>query len=122
VAVSFDVDSREFRRALKLVVDGTEDFKAVNAEAAQVVERDVRVPVVSGRLAASIRSTGQARTGVVRAGSAGVPYAGVIHYGWPKRNIRANPFLTSALDRQEDAVVDVYRDGVADLIRRHNLG
>lgn len=106
---------------MRAMVDGTDQMKGVNAEAASVVERAVVVPRVSGRLAGSVRSSGQARTGVVRAGKASVPYAGPIHFGWPKRNIRANPFLSSALERQESAVVEVYERGVGDLIRRHGL-
>jgi hypothetical protein len=30
------------------------------------------------------------------AGRASVPYAGPIHWGWPARNISANPFLSNA--------------------------
>ena len=37
----------------------------------------------------------------VSVGRATVPYAGAIHWGWPARNISAQPFLTDAAKQTE---------------------
>ena len=41
-------------------------------------------------------------------GRASVPYAGAIHWGWPARNIRAQPFLTNAAASTEPTWVAQY--------------
>ena len=115
--------AKELRRALKNVEGGTADLKKVHADAATVVELQAAtlVPRRSGTLAGSIRSTGQARAGVVRAGKASVPYAGVIHFGWPAHNIEPQPFLYDALDQRATEVVDLYRKRVDALIADNGL-
>jgi hypothetical protein len=75
-----------------------QDFKDANARAGNVIigAARSRVPFRSGALAGSMRTARQARRVVVMAGRASVPYAGPIHWGWPARNISANPFLSNA--------------------------
>jgi hypothetical protein len=113
----------QLRKALRQVDSGIKDLKGVHADAAKVVEQRATqiVPRRTGRLEASIRSSGQARQGVVRAGSAGLPYAGVIHFGWAGHNISPQPFLYDALDDRAGEVLDTYERGVEALIRRHGL-
>ena len=115
--------ARELRKALKNVEDGTADLKSVHADAAHVVELRATqiVPRKTGRLAESIRSTGQARQGVVRAGKASVPYAGPIHFGWPAHNIAPQPFLYDALDQRATEVIDLYQQRVDKLIKDNGL-
>lgn len=115
--------ARELRRALKNIDGGTTDLKTVHADAAALVEQRAAqiVPRRSGHLEASIRSSGQARQGIVRAGKASVPYAGVIHFGWPAHNIAPQPFLYDALDQRATEVVDLYEKRVDKLIRDNGL-
>lgn len=47
----------------------------------------------SGALAGSVRGTAGVATASVLAGGPKQPYAQAIHWGWPKHNITANPFL-----------------------------
>lgn len=91
----------------RLEGDLSDSVKKLNAELAEDVADTARqkVPRRRGTLASSIRSSGQARTGVVRAGSAAVPYANPIHFGWAKHNIRPRPFLYDALDARANDVV-----------------
>lgn len=112
---------RELVRELKQFEDGTKDLKALHTRAAALVKKGARPPRRSGRLAATLRSSGQARTGIVRAGRASVPYAAVIHWGWKKRGIRANPYLSDSLEKNEAKVFNLYREGLADLVKKHNL-
>ncbi len=50
----------------------------------------------TGKLKRSIRANKAKNKAVIRAGSAAVPYAGPINYGWPARNIEASHFMQKA--------------------------
>ena len=121
-AVTVEIDGvKDVVKALKRLEDGANDLKQVHGEAARNIELDVRAPVRSGVLAASVRSTGQAGAGVIRAGRAAVPYAGPIHWGHPRRNIKAQPFLVEAAERKTPKVVQIYENGIAALIKTNHL-
>lgn len=80
------------------------------------------VPRRTGTLAATLRSGKGKTKAVVRAGYATrVPYAGVIHYGWPARNIKAQPYLTDALQKSKAQVFTALEAGIDDLLRKNNL-
>ena len=76
---------------------------------------------VTGRLVKSIRQ-GKAKTqAIVRAGSKPVPYAGVINYGWPARNITPVHFLNDALEANRSRAVDEVHDEINTIARRAGL-
>lgn len=50
-------------------------------------------PVRAGALAASVASTSTGHSATV---VSALPYAGVIHYGWPARRITPRPFASQA--------------------------
>lgn len=70
-------------------------MKAMVQEVA-VPEAREQAPKRSGTLARTVRGRGQQKGAFISAGFKRVPYAGPIHYGWPSRNIEANPFLERA--------------------------
>lgn len=113
----------KLHKALKQFADGTNDLKAAHKAAAQIVEKDAepRARRKTGRMAGSVRSSGQAKQGVVRAGFASTPWVPVQHFGWAGHNISPNPFLYDALDARADAVVSEYETQVDDLARKHDL-
>jgi len=114
----------KLRRALvKLDQAAKDDFKAAGKSAAEIVERQAKteVPVRSGNLRNTIRSSGQQRGGVVSAGRAKVPYAGPIHFGWGRRRIHPNPFLYRAADKRVNEVTEAYLAQVYEIWNR-NLG
>jgi phage gpG-like protein len=80
-----------------------------NAKAGGIVVQDARsrAPRRSGRLAGSIQAT-PAPDGVDI--EATVVYAGVIEYGYPSRNIRAQPYLTPAVEATQSHFLTVYQD------------
>lgn len=78
-------------------------------------------PVLTGRLSTTARPGRGKTKAVVRAGGARIPYAGVIHYGWPARNIAAQPFLSDALSRNRSKVLDALDEGIGDLLRKQDL-
>lgn len=96
---------KELRRTLRKAGDDLADLKQANGAAAAVAAdggRD-RVPTLTGLLGSTIRSAGTKTAGIVRVGKTAVPYANPIHWGWPSRNIPANPFLSAgAVDTQDD--------------------
>lgn len=103
---------REAQRALSRLGEKelAADLRRANKRAAEIVADDAEpaVPRRSGRLAKSLRATARNREASVQAGSAGVPYAGVVHYGWPARRIKPHPFLLTALRRTRGEVRTVY--------------
>lgn len=69
-------------------------------------------PKVSGRLAGNVRWSGTTTAAILRVGGASVPYAGPIHWGWRRRGIEPQPFLSEAAQATEGAWVDVYEKAV----------
>ena len=104
--------AKELRRQLKAAGDDLEDLKAANKEAAHIVELSsvALAPVTTGALMHSIRSSGTKTAGIVRAGRSSLPYAGPIHWGWPKRNIKAQPFMLNAAHQSEPRWVEAYSE------------
>ena len=86
------------RSTLRRAEIGLDDLKDANARAGQMVAQwgAVRAPRMTGRLGTSVRAARQAKAAVIVAGSAAVPYAGVIHWGWPAHNIAPQPWLSQA--------------------------
>lgn len=76
-------------------------------------------PRSGGRLKKSIRPGATTKAGIVKAGSASrVPYAGPIHWGWPARNIRPQPFLTLAAQATESEWLPEYERHMLDAIKQ----
>ena len=60
---------------------------------------------------------------VVRTGfeSKRLPYAGVIHYGWPAHRIKPNPFMLKAIEQTRGAVITRLETGLGEILDRNNL-
>lgn len=88
---------------LKHAADELRNLDATDDAAARIVATKASslVPKVTGTLAASQSVAGGTVTYAA-------PYAGVIHGGWPARNITAQPWLTEAGDTTETERVTVY--------------
>jgi hypothetical protein len=86
------------------------DLKDANARAGAMVAQwaAVRAPRRTGRLGMSVRSARQAKAAVIVAGSASVPYAGPIHWGWPARHITAQPWISDAAVETQPSWLPVY--------------
>ena len=100
-----------------------EEFLETNKRVAEIIigESKKYVPVLSGNLAANIRNASTKKAAKVRAGSVAVPYAGPIHFGWPSRAIKPNPFFYDAIDGRRDEIKDRYEKLVDDLIKKYDL-
>ena len=115
---------RETQKALKALGESTKkELKRTHLEAAQIVVNGaLRIaPVRTGALAASMRAAATMTSGKVRIGNAAVPYAGVIHFGWPARRIKPQPFIYDSLDGRRNAVAQLYAERLETLSRRYRL-
>lgn len=112
-------------------------MKALHLALAREVERHAQrlVPVRTGKLKSSIRSSGTVRDAIGRAGSKAVPYAAAVHWGHGERNLavrrhgtqsrhggrkasRANPFLRFAAQMVEGDITDRYDQAVHRMLNR----
>lgn len=113
---------RELIRALRnLPPEYLNELKEIHRKSAEPVHGVATrlVPVVSGDLKGTIRVLASRRAGRVAAGNnTSVVYAGPIHWGWPERNIKPQPFLTDALDQKKGAVLIVWQEETDSLIGR----
>lgn len=107
--------ARQLRASLKRAGVSLQDLKDAHAEVAALVATRSKpeAPVGvggphPGQLRDSTRSSGTQSAAIVRAGSAGVPYAGPIHWGWPNRHIVAQPWLYDAAANTQTAWLATY--------------
>lgn len=110
---------KELQAGLKHL-DGAmaKELNKVAKASADVVAVEARglAPVRSGKLAASIKSSGTAKGGFVKSG--GLAYHRVIHFGWPAHNIKPTKFLYDARDSRYDEVVAKFEHEVAALVKK----
>ena len=78
-------------------------------------------PVLTGALASSVKGNPSAEKAQIMAGSAAVPYAGVIEYGWPDRNIDAQPYLNPAVNDNMGYIIEKYNDSIQKAIKQYDL-
>lgn len=99
-----------------------QQLKGAYKKMAGVVKTNVGhvVPVKNGDLKRTIRASATQKSGVVRAGTKKVVYAGVINYGWPKRNIKAQNFMQNGLAMSEAEVISLYAQAIDDALKSIN--
>lgn len=108
------------RATLRRAAGNLDDLKEANARVGGMVAQwaGVKTPVRTGRLAASVRPARQAKAAVVVAGGASVPYAGPIHWGWPRRNIAAQPWMSEAATETQPAWLPVYEHDIQKILEK----
>lgn len=109
-------------RSLESLDDNAkQDFKNAGLKVGELVAQQAReeVPVLSGALRGTIRPAATRRGAKIRAGSKAIPYAGPIHFGWRKRNIKPNQFLYRAVDKNVDKAVALYLDEITAIWNRY---
>ena len=119
MAVMYVQGARQLRASLRRSQVRASQMTAVNRAAASVVVGAARGPAPrrTGRLAASVRTAGTTPTrAVISAGRASVPYAAPIHWGWPARDIPAQPWLSLAAQATEPRWITEYYDHMESLI------
>jgi hypothetical protein len=110
---------RRLRADLRKMGEDTQDLKDANAAVAALVASAaaVRAPRgKTGRLAGSGRGNRAVGKATVTFGGAAVPYAGPIHWGWPARNIKAQPWLYDAAVASQNQWTGQYARALQDII------
>ncbi|OKH99995.1 hypothetical protein A6A06_23535 [Streptomyces sp. CB02923] len=111
--------------------DLSKAVREVNKQAAELVKPDAsrgvpqhrRTPKDAkkyrpGKLAKSVKVVASANGASIKAGTAArTPYAGAIHFGYPKRHIRPNRFLYRAMARNSGRVSETYEREISAVIR-----
>jgi hypothetical protein len=98
-----------------------QDMKDLMHEIGMMVVRAAKPTTISGKLSNSMRAGRGKTKAVVRAGGARIPYAGVIHFGWPARNIAPNPFFQRALVARRGAAIQKLERGIGEILRKNDL-
>lgn len=114
---------RDLVRNLEKLGVEVADLKDVFLAIGNMVATDARryAPVKSGKLVATIKPSKTKNKASVRAGGKKASYAGMIQYGWPRKGIKPQPFLTRSIDGNRNKAVEMMEQGLADVIERHNL-
>lgn len=110
---------RDLERVGVEVADLKDAFGQIATRAANLAASFA--PRRSGKLAASIRGNRAKNYAAVSAGSARVPYAGPINYGWPKRHIKASGFMQRADDAMRPTVVADLDAAIGRLLAQRGL-
>lgn len=110
---------RDLEKAGVEVADLKDAFGSIAARAANLAAGFA--PRRSGKLAASIRGTKAKNYAAVSAGSARVPYAAPVNYGWLKRNIAASEFMQRADDQMRPRVARDLETAIDKLIAGRKL-
>jgi hypothetical protein len=115
------------RRELKNLSEDVDyralEFLPVNKAIAAQVASDAKsyVPIDTGTLSGTIRDAATKTSARVKAGYKSVPYAGPIHFGWPARRIKPQPFIYDSIDKRRDEIKRRYENLVEDLIKKYDL-
>lgn len=112
---------RELRRRLKHIEGGLAELKAEHRWVGDYVlgRAAPGAPRRTGRLAATGRASGTNTSSIVRYGNARrVPYAPVIHYGWPARHIQAREWVVNAALRSEPVWLAHFNSTIEQLVER----
>ena len=115
--------AKELRSSLKKAGADMKEMTSTHKAVAGVIVDGaaLKVPRRSGRLAASMRPGGTQKAAIARAGSnsrSGVRYARPIHWGWPKRHIRPQPFMWDAAHDTQPKWIAVYMNRINQLIAK----
>jgi carbon monoxide dehydrogenase subunit G len=112
---------REVTRSFKQYEGAVDDLKTANAAISSKVAQSAvaTTPKLTGRLASTVKGNRAVQRVQIKAGGARVPYAGVIEYGWPARNIEAQPYLRRAAWTNKDYVIQQYSSNLESIKRRY---
>jgi hypothetical protein len=112
--------ARGLRTTLKQAGLSVQDLKDSHAKVAELVQRGSapEAPVRSGKLKRSMRSSGTQTAAIVRAGTAAVPYAGPIHWGWEARHIAAQPWIWKEAQDSEPQWLELYMHDLEGIVAK----
>lgn len=112
--------AKGLRRTLKEAGLSVQDLKDSHAKVAKLVETEARpdTPVRTGKLKRSMRSSGTQTAAIVRVGTAAVPYAGPVHWGWEARHIKAQPWVWEEAQHSEPQWLNLYMHDLEGIVAK----
>lgn len=115
--------AKEVKSSLSKLVKNLEKNEELNKELSSTLSQkaSAMAPRLTGELASSVVGNPTAEKAQISAGSNAVPYAGVQEYGWPQRNIQAQPYLRPAVYNNIGYIVEKYNDSIQKTIKKYNL-
>lgn len=122
VGVSVRVEgAAQLRRTLKGAGADLGDLTALHREVGRIILPVARAgaplgPDAGGHIGPSVRVGATRSATIIRAGSAARPYGPAIHFGWFRRHIKPNPWITRAAQQTEPQWVDRYFAGLVQII------
>jgi hypothetical protein len=117
------VGAAQLRRTLKAAGADLKDMTKVHRDVGQVILPEAKRlaplgPPQNGHIRDSIRVGATRRATIIRAGNKRQPYGPVRHWGWHRRGIRPNPWISRAAQATESRWVQVYFAGVEAIVRK----
>lgn len=114
---------KETLDSLKKVEGALDNLTDANKTIASTIasKASVLAPRLTGALASSIKGTSDKDKIRITAGGDRVVYAGVQEYGWPEKNIQAQPYLRPAVQDNMSYIVQKYEENIQSVIKKYNL-
>lgn len=114
---------REVTNALNKLGKDLESNIELNKELSTTLSQkaSAMAPRLTGALASSVQGNPSAEKAQILAGSAAVPYAGVIEYGWPAKNKQAQPYLNPAVYNNIGYIVEKYNESIKAAVKKYDL-
>ena len=108
-------NARQFRQAFAKAGGDKDLLKQAGQDVAQTVATagKATAPRLTGRLAGTVRGSGTLTGATVRAGSSAVPYANPIHWGWFRRHIAPDPWLSHAAQSTQSTWLNAYENAIS---------
>jgi len=123
-AIEFSIQGvNEVKASLDKIEKGIKENLELNKELSNTLAQkaSAMAPRLTGALASSVVGNGSSERAQIVAGSASVPYAGVIEYGWPNKNIKAQPYLIPAVNNNMGYIIQKYEDSIKDIVKKYDL-
>lgn len=122
--ISFSVEGEaQVKAALDKVENALTDRLSLNKDLSEDLSRkaSAMAPRLTGALASSVKGNPSNEKAQILAGSNAVPYAGVQEYGWPAKNIQAQPYLRPAVYDNMGYIVEKYNNYIESIVKKYNL-
>lgn len=114
---------QEVKNTLNKLGKDLESNTELNKELSSTLSQkaSAMAPRLTGALASSVKGNPSAEKAQIMAGSSAVPYAGVQEYGWPEKNIQAQPYLRPAVYNNLGYIIEKYNESIQKAIKQYNL-
>lgn len=122
-AISVDIKGvKEVQAMLEKAGKDLTDLTDLNKELGSDLSKkaSAKAPKLTGALSASVGFTATKDKAQIYAGSETVVYAGVQEYGWPEKNIKAQPYLRPAVYENMKYIVNKYEEYVVSVVKKYD--